>query len=283
MSKATCYRIWTPFHFLPGNLGVDFYERMLCRPGSTIAQRLADGLMNSDLKPYLLHRLGIFLHVYADTWSHQNFLGLVHEKLNDVKYLKIKEETRASFKAFLQDLKREILEYAAPKLGHAQAGTIPDEPYREWKYKNHQGRIFDISNTERALDAAQSCYHVLVNFLEEFPEFSNGPSTPWYEIAEKISALFQTRGSLDDRTGIWRGAISDGSFGFEPEGRDISLDYDDREWFREAVEVNKKDEEVYERKPGFEMSDWKYFHDAATFHRFTVLNEVLPGYGMICG
>ncbi len=268
---------------MPGNLGVDFYERMLCRPGSTIAQRLADELMNSDLKPYLLHRLGIFLHVYADTWSHQNFLGLVHEKLNDVKYMKIKDETGTSFKALLRELKKEILEYAAPKLGHAQAGTIPDEPYRDWKYKNHQGRIFDISNTERALDAAQSCYRVLFNFLEEFPEFSNGPSTPWYEIAEKISTLFQTRASLDDRAGIWRGAISDGSFGFKPEGRDVDLKYDDREWFHKAVEVNKKDEEVYERKPGFEVSDWKYFHDAATFHRFTVLNEVLPGYGMICG
>ena len=40
----------------------------------------------------------------------------------------------------------------------------------DWKYKNPQGRIFDISNTERALDAAQSCYRVLFNFLEEFPD-----------------------------------------------------------------------------------------------------------------
>jgi hypothetical protein len=36
MSKETCYRIWVPFHFLPGNVGVDFYERMLSRPGSTV-------------------------------------------------------------------------------------------------------------------------------------------------------------------------------------------------------------------------------------------------------
>ena len=285
MSKATCYRIWAPFHFLPGNLGVDFYERMACRAGSSVAQRLAAGLVNAQPKPYLLHRLGIFLHVYADTWSHQNFLGLVHERLNDVKYLKVKGETGSSFKAILRELKEEILEYAAPKLGHAQAGTIPDEPFREWRYKNSQGRIFDISNTERALDAAQSCYRVLNEFLEVFPEISCAPPLPWHEIIEKIHALFQTRGSLDQRAAAWSAAISNGSFGFNPEGRDINISYDDREWFRAAVKVDKKDEdeELYERKPGFEMSDWKYFHDAATLHRFTVLHEVLPGCGMICG
>jgi hypothetical protein len=27
--QKTCYQIWLPFHFLPGNLGVDFFERMV--------------------------------------------------------------------------------------------------------------------------------------------------------------------------------------------------------------------------------------------------------------
>jgi len=66
---------------------------------------------------------------YAATWSHQNFVGLTHENMNDINALKIEGETAESFKALLKDLKRKILEYAAPKLGHAQAGTIPDEPY----------------------------------------------------------------------------------------------------------------------------------------------------------
>jgi len=140
---------------------------------------------------------------YAATWSHQNFVGLTHENMNDINALKIEGETAESFKALLKDLKRKILEYAAPKLGHAQAGTIPDEPYREWKYNDHKGKIF----------------------------------------------------------------------------------HNDRQWFKTAVEVIKEPDKPdrYERKTGFETSNWKYFHDAAAFHRFTALHEVLPANGIICG
>jgi hypothetical protein len=88
LGKTTCYRIWIPFHFLPGNLGVDFYERMLTRANSIVAQRIVEDFLSSNLKPYSLHRLGIILHVYADTWSHQNFVGLMHENMNDIKALK---------------------------------------------------------------------------------------------------------------------------------------------------------------------------------------------------
>jgi len=41
--------------------------------------------------------------------------------------------------------------------------------------------------------------------------------------------------------------------------------------------------DLYTRNPGFETSHWKYFHDAASFHSFTVLHEVLPEHGMIFG
>jgi hypothetical protein len=96
INKETCYSIWVPFHFLPGNVGVDFYERMLARSGSTIVQRLVDDLVASNSKPYILHRFGILLHTYADTWSHQNFLGLIREDLNDVRRLDVAGETKRS-------------------------------------------------------------------------------------------------------------------------------------------------------------------------------------------
>jgi hypothetical protein len=286
MSKKTCYQIWVPFHFLPGNLGVEFYERMLSRPGGAAAQKLLDDLLTSKPKPYILHRLGIFLHVYADTWSHQNFLGLKNRNLNDVKRLEIKGLKGAAKKHYFSNLKTQAAEYMLPELGHAQAGTIPDEPYREWRYANYQGRKFDISNIERALDAAHSCYQVLRKFLEQFPGFlnSNKSVIPWHDIAAKISLLFQENGGIDGRIEAWKKAISEEELGFKPEGRDINLNYDEKKWFTEAVEVETaKQIKKYIRKPGFEVSDWKCFHDAAAFHRFTVLHEVLPEHGMICG
>ena len=285
LEKTTCYRIWVQFHFLPGNLGLEFYERMVTRSGSAVAQRLIDDLLSSNPRPYLLHRLGIFLHCYADTWSHQNFLALIRENLNDVRRLNVKDLPKPSFKSLLGKLKEDILEYAAPKLGHAQAGTIPDEPYREWKYENYVGRKFDISNMERCLDAAQNCYQVMIKFLGEFPGFSQNKPIPWHDITGRLRKLFEIDGDLEKRIRSWKDAMSGGEFGLKAEGRDINLDYDDREWFREAVKVDKppEGEDLYERNPGFETSHWKYFHDAGAFHRFTVLHEVLPEYGMICG
>jgi hypothetical protein len=189
------------------------------------------------------------------------------------------------FRMILKDLRAKILEYAAPKLGHAQAGTIPDEPFRKWEHKDSQGRRYDISNSQRALDAAQNCYMVLLKFLRRFPNFALNPSMPWQEMVDVISDLFETEGELDHRVQAWQKAISDGRFGFVSELKDKALTYDDREWFRKAVKVIEGADEPdhYERQEGFENSNWKYFHDAAAFQRFTILHEVLPDYGIICG
>ncbi len=273
ISKEVCYQIWVPFHFLPGDVGVEFYERMVARQGSTVAQRLLDDILASQWKPYILHRLGIFLHTYADTWSHQNFLGLQRDELNDVKNLKVVGVGSNTLDSMFEKLKLEALEYLAPTLGHTQAGNIPDEPYREWKYKNYYGKSFHIFNGERALDAARSCYQSVAEAL------------PWHEIAGKIEELFKTKDGLQERCEAWKEAIAGGGMKFTPEGRDSNLIYEDREWFKQAVTVQKDNEgkELYTRNPGFETSHWKYFHDAAAFHRFTVLHEVLPEHGMICG
>lgn len=282
LTKPTCYRIWVPFHFLPGNLGRDFYERMLTRANSIIAQKMVEDFLGCNLKPYGLHRLGIILHVYADTWSHQNFMGIMRN-MNDVRRMKVEETEKGFLKGLFSKLKEEVLEYRAPKLGHAQAGTIPDEPYREWEYKDYKGHRFQISNQERALDAAQNCYMVLSRFLKRFPQFLGSPILPWQKIVEKIAELFSHQGELEDRTEAWQKAISKGVIGFEPRGKDIDLSYDDREWFRAAVTIVKEEKDRYLRKEGFEVSHWKYFHDAAAFHRFHLLHELLPQYEIICG
>uniref|UniRef100_A0A7V4N3P2 Uncharacterized protein n=1 Tax=Thermodesulfobacterium geofontis TaxID=1295609 RepID=A0A7V4N3P2_9BACT len=257
---------------------------MLTRANSVVAQKIIDHFLSLPLKSYSLHLLGVILHVYADTWSHQNFMGLEHD-MNDVKNLKVEGETKQSIKDLLERLKEKIAEYAFPKLGHAQAGTIPDEPYRIWEYEDYKGRYFKISNLERSLDAAQNCYMVLLKFLKSFPQFSTRLSIPWQNIVNKIGELFSIKGDLEDRKTVWKEAISNGEFDFELENKDIGLSYNDREWFKAAVEVIKKEGEPdkYIRKEGFEKSNWKYFHDAAAYYRFFVLHEILPEYGIICG
>ena len=100
-----------------------------------------------------------------------------------------------------------------------------------------------------------------------------------------LEELFKTKDDLNRRCEAWKQAIAGGGMKFGPEGHDSNLLYEDREWFKQAVTVEKSKEgkDLYTRNPGFETSHWKYFHDAAAFHRFTVLHEVLPEHGMICG
>ena len=285
LDKGTCYNIWVPFHFLPGNSGSDFYERMLARPNSVIAQGIIDDFLGSSPKAYTLHRLGILLHIYADTWSHQNFLGLIRGKMNDVEHLKVKGEDHNSLGAFFEDLKKHILEYGAPLLGHAQAGTIPDEPYREWEYEDYRGRHVHISNQERALEAAQNCYALLLRALRQLPQYSSQSAVPWQDLAGGMNDLFGRRGGLQERAEAWQEAISGGGVGFAAQGQDKGLQYGDRDWFKASVKVTKTEgqPDKYERQPNFETSHWKYFHDAAVFQRFSILHEVLPAQGIICG
>ncbi len=285
LNRTTCYRIWVPFHFLPGNLGVDFYERMVTRPGGAIAQRLIDDLLASNIRPYALHRLGILLHCYADTWSHQNFLGVIRDNMNSVRKLKVQRMPASSFQNVMRSLRKRVKEYAIPKLGHAQAGTIPDEPYREWRYENYSGKKFDIYNVERSLDAAQSCYQVMLKFLKIFPAYSHTKPLQWHELTSMFEKQLGLEADSRTRVDSWKDAISGGEFGLKIEENDKNINYDDREWFRYAVKVEKTDngKEIYERKPEFEKSNWKFFHDAGAFHRFTVLHEILPEHGMICG
>lgn len=281
--KPVCYRIWVPFHFLPGNSGVEFYDQMITRANSPVAQKVIGNLLESAPKPFTLHRLGVTLHVFADTWSHQGFIGLVHDK-NDVDGLDVKDEDESSIASIFGEIKESFLEYTFPRLGHAQAGHFPDEPFREWTYKDFRGKRLDIVNRERTMDAAQNCYMVMLLFLRRFPEYSKGEAMNWNDIAETFGRLFGLEKSAEDREKEWREAISSSEFGFKAVGRDKGVTYDDREWFRAAVKVKKDEEgERYERFDGFETSDWKHFHDAAAYHRFIVLHEILPWHGMICG
>jgi len=285
ISDSVCYGIWVPFHFLPGGLGTEFYERMLVRANSVIAQEMIDHLLNSPLRSYTLHRLGITLHVYADTWSHQNFMDVIKENINDVKDLKVEGETEDFITWFIDKLKEKIPEYALPKLGHAQAGTIPDEPFRIWEYTDYKGIRHRIINSERALDAAQNCYRILLKFLEKFPIFQQSEPVPWIHIAPELKKLFETKGELDERCNAWKQAILNEKFGFKVPEEGPQLEYDERLWFKAAVEVEEDiiGRDRYIRREGFERSNWKYFHDAAALHKFVILHEILPEHGIICG
>ena len=278
-SLKSQHRIYVPFHFMPGNHGNGIQERMICRANSDNAQRMLLEVANLKGKPYQLHRLGIALHVYADTWSHQGFSGF-HTELNDVENINVKNESQDN--SFVRD----AIEFFIPRVGHAETGHLPDEPYRDWKFHNvYQKKDKERKNWQLCQDTSYAIYKEIKGFLRKNPGYKKQDHILWGSIKPKLTSLFKRKGTVEERCQNWVHHINTWSFNFpcEPEERDLS--YDDREWFRAAVEVEKKKNEKpkYRRKENFHISDWKYFHDAAESHRFYVLNEILSPEGIVCG
>src|SRR5579863_4127257 len=78
--------VWVPFHFLPGGEGDTFEEKSICRPDSKIARSMVQKAIESRKSDNALHRLGVTLHVYVDTWAHQGFSGTMSRQ-NNVEWL----------------------------------------------------------------------------------------------------------------------------------------------------------------------------------------------------
>ncbi|SHH76916.1 hypothetical protein SAMN02745135_02037 [Caloranaerobacter azorensis DSM 13643] len=272
-SKKTGYDIFLPFHFLPGIEGKDFYEKLLCRANSRTAKEMLKDTLNTLNKPYGIHRLGIALHVYADTWSHQNFHGLYkfHNKVDDIE-LENKEQSE------FQEIEVELKSTFLPAIGHAQAFIFPDEPYLIWKYKGRNNKeYFRIDNQKRTMDAAYNIYSFLINDVKDKKsDLFDKESKGWDEIKDKLREVLFVNKPIEQREELWKQKIKDGFFGFK-----VDIEYDDREWFKQAVEVIDKDRRIYDKKEVFHISDWKYFHDALTIHKFYIKNELLPKYGII--
>ena len=101
---------------------------------------------------------------------------------------------------------------------------------------------------------------------------------------EKIKTLFQTiqKDDGNKRHKIWLQHISNGYFGFRP----VNLSYKAKginSWKHEALGTtkakdSKSDKFIYEDK--FLRSNWKMFHDALQAHRFYVIHNLLPHYGI---
>jgi hypothetical protein len=284
ITERVCERVWVPFHFVPGSLGRGD-EVMLARANGPFVQKVIGEFFEYDLRPDSLHMLGIILHVYADTWSHQNFMGMIND-MNNISEVKVEGEEEGFIEHHLSELKEKVKEYLVPNLGHAQAGSIPDEPFRKWEYLDYNGMAQRVNNRERALDAAYHCYELQSRFLKQYPEFLHSEVIPWDSIKEEIDRLFSFSGELKDCATEWGEAISERKLGFGPEGKDINLIYDHSEWYSLAVNETFKPNEQgflekrYTKTDIFDTSDWKYFNQAAAFYWANLYGKIAEDEGL---
>lgn len=154
--------IWIPFHFLPGNLhneipyeGNDTYKnngalmnrfRLLCNSNS----ELVSVCMNKTIENYRetknLCRVGLMMHVLADTWAHKYYLGRPEKYTNNITNAKVKQGDAWKNVTYSGDDNpgkceytsfpvRMLTEQGISFLGHAQAGHMPDYSFLTYSYQ----------------------------------------------------------------------------------------------------------------------------------------------------
>ena len=94
-----------------------------------------------------------------DTWAHCGFSGRHNSFENDIKNIKTKNGNRFS----PVDIRKSIISYVAPDVGHSEAGFIPDASSIQWKAsysdKSKRPRTIKSDNPQEFMDAAK----ILIN------------------------------------------------------------------------------------------------------------------------
>jgi hypothetical protein len=283
------HRVWIPFHFLPGNGGLPasnspegpLAHKLICKPNSYVAQDLVGECIAQQNDPYALHRLGITMHVYADTWAHQGFLGISH-KLNDAIELLDGEGNRD---VNLMDRLTSFFIGEALPIGHGTVLSNPDKPFLRWGYINRNGDRIMRDNPTDYLEAAQH----LCMALQRYQLGNADADVPGLlesdrqKMAYLFNTLTQPKGY--DRHEVWLSAIADGQFSFG--AQQVSYVAKGRgSWKYDAIgteAIEDSRDAIFTYDSDFLKSNWKLFHDALQAHRFYVLHELLPQYDICLG
>ena len=275
--------VWVPFHFLPGNDGKQsgdyvngsFIRKLVCKPHSAVADDMINACVKDINKPYGLHRLGITMHVFADTFAHQGFAGVVHN-VNKVKNLNCHNYDMN----FFDELKSKALSRKFP-MGHGAALTCPDMPFLNWSYTNGLKETVNRNNLDIFMEASLDMLGQLARYL-----FDNGGKVkePLESDMNQIKYNFET--FIDDKEEVrhekWLNSIKNGDFSFGS----VELDYiakGEGSWKYQAIKQNKytdEDNDIFEFTDDFMDSDWRLFHVALKAHRFDLINNILPKYGI---
>lgn len=135
--------IAVPFHFIPKERLRNFPSRSEAKEYRTVAANLNNNdlicqllydaksrYINSHGK-YDLMRIGLLLHIFADTYAHQLFSGF-HKWVNFSYLTKVIDHRGA--KDITSEYNPDFF-HVLPSIGHANVNTAPDDPYVTWKMK----------------------------------------------------------------------------------------------------------------------------------------------------
>lgn len=293
-SEAANHKVWVPFHFLPGNdlkeagdnVEGSFVKKLVCKPYSAIAREVLEVCEQDKNKPYALHRLGITMHVFADTFAHQGFAGIQHKinEVNDLELLNEEVDMNSKLSNFFGDVwdsvKQTLISDVVP-LGHGPALTCPDKPYLEWKYINGLGEPVHRKNIEIFEYAVRSMVADMILFRGDADYDDTNNEADYAQILKNFDEFREEKGEA--RHERWIESIAAGDFSFGSETIEF-IPKGVGSWKHKALGIEKSVDEKNDAKPAytneFLQSDWKLFHDALQAHYFDVIHDILPKYNI---
>lgn len=184
---------------------------------------------------------------HADTWAHQGFAGVSH-----------------------------AVNHARDVTG---PGGAPDEGLMD-RLKN-----FFINEALPLGDASDPMCRAMQCFRAGDPAFPAPGIAP--KDRETLARLLMDirADDSDDRHKVWLEQIAKGAFSFGPE-EVTYIEQGEGSWKHAALGAPLGESEnegtggTYAFRPEFLRSDWKLFHDALQAHRFDVIHNILPEYGI---
>jgi hypothetical protein len=228
------------FHFVPGCEGRSFPKKLRCKENSPIIKRIFEDVLEDGDQI----KLGIALHAYADTFSHQRFSGML-SKVNDINECKPEAKIPWTFSGlaargvrwFTRDRFDKLFDSALPAYGHGQALEYPDLPFMTWSYYYDYSDEFStaykfsdkIQNTKRYTDAFKGITLYLLRFLDRHPKYREKDMDE-----DSLFSLFKILlkpGSNEQRIKNWKQFfVSEGYI----DKREEYLNYSEERWLEKA-------------------------------------------------
>jgi len=269
----------TAFHFVPGCKGTNFITKMRCMEESpVILTILREAMAGEDLK-----RLGIALHAYADSFTHQGFSGVL-SVVNDIKDLQWSENVElAGTDDFLEISKfrcrnggDQRSDAVMPSYGHDQALEYPDIPCARWSYQYRAGdgnndayvSTGTIDNRARFLRAFERIQDYLEMYAQRHRRVVD-PSMDYGNYPVLYNALLYDA-PFAEREKNWRKIIvHEGLF----DTRDPAVKYDEDRWLKASFanysrrRFNKRTVNGAVPCRGFAKSPWYRFYRAVRWYK----------------
>lgn len=290
MVRDSDKRVWAPFHFLPACEGDTFEEKCVCKPDSQIARAIIQEAIRLREHENALHRLGVTIHVYVDTWAHQGFTGtisphnVVHNLHSDHhEHEKLLVRLRRMVGA-AKDLVENELANMIVRLGHGAALHLPDLPWAKWGYTNGNGDPIDRENLPQFMEAADMAYRAMKGFLRGNVDFVSENGLP-DNVKSALQELLHGNRSEDPEERLERLAelVAGGSIPGVHENIPAYVAKGHRSWKFLATGITSHSDDGLSApvwSEAFERSDYRKFHEAVKEHRAFVTGELLPQYGV---